>query len=101
MLGDGKLSSFRKFVSFRKSLGLPAVGFEKKITSLLRKLEARRDHRERRRGGDSSIKRRPLSMFHFGRELWKLESSTNYNQSSGKERRTQMSRRKVDSKCSS
>ena len=80
MLGDGSLSSFRNFISFNKSLGLPIDGFEKEVVSLLRILEARKGCSV----GASSIKRTLLFMCHFDRELWKLERSFNYNQSSGR-----------------
>ncbi|RVW36515.1 Vesicle-fusing ATPase [Vitis vinifera] len=53
MLGDGSLSSFRNFISFNKSLGLPIDGFEKEVVSLLRILEARKGCSV----GASSIKR--------------------------------------------
>ena len=46
----------------------------------------------------SSIKRRPLSISRFERELWKLESLVNYNQFSGKER-SWKSGWKVDLEC--
>ena len=64
-MGDGSLSnvSFRRFVFFSKLLGLPVGGFEKALTSLLRKLEARKG----RRVGASSIKRRyPLCLALIG-----------------------------------
>ena len=43
----------------------------------------------------SSIERRSLSMSCFGRELWKLHNSVNYNESKRKERSRQKSKWKL------
>ena len=49
--------------------------------SPLTKMEAEKGHRV----ATLSKKRRPSFASHFDRELWKLECSANYNQSSIKE----------------
>lgn len=77
MLGDRCLPSFRNFVSFSKPLGLHMGAFEKEVAYLLRKMEAKKGHSVRA----LSMKRRPLLTCHFDKELWKLESLVNYNQS--------------------
>ena len=71
------LSLPNKFVNFSSYLGMPIVGFEKEIRSLLKKLEARKWCGAKGAGSERS--HYPVS--HFERELHKLESSVNYNSS--------------------
>lgn len=68
---SNKLTSFGSFV------GMLVVGFENKIISLLRKMDARRRHG----GRPSRWKRKPNTSSRFDREIWKLECSVNYNRS--------------------
>ena len=86
-------SLFDKLARFNGFLGMPVVGFENEILSLLRKMDARRGHGGKVRGGGAmggGWKRKPKALSCFNREIQKLECLVNYNRSPmfarGKER---------------
>lgn len=72
LMGDESLSdlSFQSFVSFSKFVGLPVQRHEKEFSSLLRKLEARKDW-------VFAMKRSPSFTFHVDWELQNLENWIN------------------------
>ena len=72
--------SYQKFISFSKFMVLPVNENEKEITSLLKKLESRKQHRA------SIVKRRPPSTSHLVRELQNFKCSANYWSSNKKEK---------------
>lgn len=75
--GEDTVSLPSKFVHFSNSMGMLVVGFDKKISSLLKNLEARK------RSGVkiSSGKRNHLSTSHLEKELRKLECAVSYKSS--------------------
>ena len=72
--------SYQKFISFSKFMVLPVNENEKEITSLLKKLESRKQHRA------SIVKRRAPSTSRLVRELQIFECSANYCSSNKKEK---------------
>lgn len=75
----GKELSFvslpNKFANLNRFLELPVASFEKEISTLLRKMESRKDCRVKVTGG----KRKIFSSTHLDCEIRKLECSVNYN----------------------
>ena len=75
----GKELSFvslpNKFANLNSFLEVPVASFEKKISTLLRKMESRKDCRVKVTGG----KRKIFSSTHLDCEIRKLECSVNYN----------------------
>ena len=75
----GKKLSFvslpNKFANLNRFLGLPVASFEKEISTLLRKMESRKDCRVKVTGG----KRKIFSSTHLHCKIRKLECSVNYN----------------------
>ena len=65
------------FVKFSSGLGVPIVGFEKEISSLLKKLQSRKESGVNGLGGKKKI----LLSSCFERKIRKLECSINYNSS--------------------
>ena len=68
---------FNKMTNFSNFVGMPMVGFEKEIISLLRKMDTRRGHSVKASGE----KRKPNTSSRFDKEIQKLECPANCNKS--------------------
>ena len=64
-------SLFSKLTNFSSFMGMLITGFEKEISSFLRKMKARKGHGVKA----SRAKKKPFSSSHFEREIHKLDCS--------------------------